>query len=523
MFRFHNLVVCLVAIVAAAGGAFAEDAAPSEEGFRPLFDGKSLAGWDGDPTFWRVEDGAITGETTAEHPTDKNTFLIWRGGELDDFELRLEYRLTNHNSGVQYRSWEEPGWVVGGYQADMVVDSADAPWSGILYEERGRGILAKRGEKVVIGADHKPQVVGSVGDPDELLSAVKNGEWNSYTITARGNHLTHAINGRATMDATDDDPAQRRRGGILALQLHVGPPMKVQFRAIRLKRLPMEDKKKIVFVASPRSHDFGSHENNAGCLLLAKCLRENVPRAHVVVSRDGWPKDSSALDNADALIVLADGAQANPILGRLDEVGRLVERGGGVAMLHWATGVPNGEPADKLRDWIGGVFEPFWSVNPFWTAQFTSLPDHPITRGVKPFALEDEWYYNIRFLKNRDAVTPILVAIPPDKTRKGPDGQYSGNEYVRSRLGKPEYVAWARVRPNGARGFGFTGGHWHVNWLDDNFRKLVLNAIVWVAKIDVPADGVPSKRPTRQEIEANQDEPKPAGYDESRLEALLAK
>lgn len=219
-----------------------------EAGFQPLFDGKTLDGWDGDPKFWRVADGAITGETTKDRPTKTNTFIVWKGGRVGDFELRFEYRLRNHNSGVQYRSWrgvkagdenaKPTDWIVGGYQADMVVDTATSPWSGILYEERGRGILAKRGQRVVIGPDHKPQVVASLGTAKELLDCVKRGEWKTYAVVARGNHLVHKINGRVMVDVVDNDPEKRRADGILAFQLHAGPPMKAQFRNIRLKKLP---------------------------------------------------------------------------------------------------------------------------------------------------------------------------------------------------------------------------------------------------------------------------------------------
>ena len=192
-------------------------------------------------------------------------------------------------------------------------------------------------------------------------------------------------------------------------------------------------------------------------------------------------------------------------------------------MLHYATGIFKGKQGDYFLDWTGGLFERDWSVNPHFNAEFTSLPDHPITRGVKPFAIEDEWYYNMRFPKDMSGVTPILAAIPPDATRKRPFGRYSGNAHVRARLGKPEYLAWVRVRPDGGRGFGFTGGHWQANWADDNFRKVVLNGIIWTAKLDIPADGVPSKRPTLAELEANLDEPKPKKHDNKRMEAILAR
>ena len=229
-------LVCTVGFLATGTTSAAEDNAA---GFVSIFDGKTLAGWEGDPQLWRVEDGAITGQTVADPPLKENIFLIWRQGELDDFELKVEFRMSGGNSGIQYRSFQDPKWarwVVGGYQAD--VDATDQ-YTGILYGERYRGILAKRGEKTVIGDDHKPKVVEKIGDRDALKSAIRKGEWNEFHIIARGNHLTHKINDRVMVEVTDEDKAMRRRGGILALQLHVGPPMKVQFRNIRLKRLPM--------------------------------------------------------------------------------------------------------------------------------------------------------------------------------------------------------------------------------------------------------------------------------------------
>ena len=232
-------IICLLAICFTA----ANTAIGAEKGFESLFDGKTLNGWDGDPKFWSVEDGAITGQTTKDNPTKTNTFVIHKGKPVEDFILRFDYRVRNHNSGVQYRSWREKDWVVGGYQGDMVVDTEQAPWSGILYEERGRGILAKRGEKVVIGANHKPKVVGSLGDAKELLKIVKQNEWKTFEVIARGNHLIHKINGRVMVDIVDKDPEKRRFSGILAFQLHAGPPMMAQFRNVRIKRLPAEKKK----------------------------------------------------------------------------------------------------------------------------------------------------------------------------------------------------------------------------------------------------------------------------------------
>jgi hypothetical protein len=177
----------------------------AEDGFRPIFDGKTLEGWDGNPDFWRVEDGVIVGQTTAEKPTKGNTFLIWRGGKPADFELKVEFQLVNGNSGIQVRSFEDPDnwgkWVIGGYQADM---ESSGRYMGIVYGERYRGILAMRGDKTVIGSDGKPTVVGKVGDPDELLGKIDLNGWNEYHIICRGWTISQKINGHTMAEITDE-------------------------------------------------------------------------------------------------------------------------------------------------------------------------------------------------------------------------------------------------------------------------------------------------------------------------------
>lgn len=161
-----------------------------------------------------------------------------------------------------------------------------------------------------------------------------------------------------------------------------------------------------------------------------------------------------------------------------------------------------GRTGDCYKDWIGGYYEPYWSANPYWTADFKTLPDHPVTRGVKPFAIYDHWYIHMRFRDDMAGVTPILTAVPPDSARSGPDGPHSGNPTIRAEKGEAEHVAWARVRPDGGRGFGITGCSIHWNWGNDDFRTLVLNAIAWVAQRDVPPGGVPSKAPSLEMLEA---------------------
>ena len=210
---------------------------------KQLFNGKDLTGWEGNAKLWSVQDGAITGKTTndGDAKIKHNTFLVWKGGTVGDFELTFKYRIEKGNSGLQYRSKELPagenGPIISGYQADF---EAGKTYSGILYEERGRGILAKRGEKVVIKEDAadpkkaKIEVTGSVGNSDEIQAAIKNEEWNDFKVIAKGGHLQHFINGKQTVDVTDETEVGAK-SGILALQIHAGPAMVVQFKDMLLK------------------------------------------------------------------------------------------------------------------------------------------------------------------------------------------------------------------------------------------------------------------------------------------------
>jgi hypothetical protein len=221
-------------------------AADGEDGFETLFDGETLKGWDGDPKLWNVVDGVIRGQTHEERPIDANQFLIW-DGEVDDFTLRLQFRIADRgigNSGVQYRSRRQPDagkWVIRGYQADI---ERSNKYMGILYEERGRGILALRGEEVVLEPSPNglaKKVIGSVGDPAEIVRGVRPGEWQDLEITAQGNDLVHKLNGVVAVHVTDQDSDDAAHRGLLALQLHRGPAMQIEFRSIRLKRLTPRD------------------------------------------------------------------------------------------------------------------------------------------------------------------------------------------------------------------------------------------------------------------------------------------
>jgi len=213
---------------------FVATTALAEDGFESLFDGKSMDGWKGKAEFWSVEDGALTGTTTPENPTKGNTFLIYQGDDVADFELRLKFKIEGGNSGIQYRSVHLGDSVVSGYQADI---DAAGKWVGILYEEKGRGILAKRGEHVKVDSDGKKSVIAKTAAEAEIAASIKKDDWNEYVLIAKGNELTQKLNGLVTIKLTDEQEDKRKASGILALQLHQGPPMKVQFKDIQLKRL----------------------------------------------------------------------------------------------------------------------------------------------------------------------------------------------------------------------------------------------------------------------------------------------
>lgn len=263
-------------------------------------------------------------------------------------------------------------------------------------------------------------------------------------------------------------------------------------------------KKKIIFIAGPDSHGKGEHEHNGGSTLLAKALNDSLPGVSATVVHNGWPKDESILNDADAIVFYCDGGGDHLALPHAPYLDKLAKKGVGIVNLHFALEVPQ-ESGKYLLDWIGGYFEINWSVNPVWEASFASFPDHPVSRGLKPFSITDEWYYHMRFPAGSKGITPILQALPPESTLNRPDGTHSNNPAVRDAVitkKEPQTLAWVFERPDGGRGFGFTGGHIHKNWQNDNFRKLVLNAIAWAAKANIPQDGVQSATPTENELNA---------------------
>ena len=226
------------------GGRGAGRGAPvsplEESGFHPIFDG-TLKGWDGNPDFWKVVNGVMTGETTADHQPKQNEFIIWRGGQPGDFELKLDYKLSGAdtgNSGIQYRSEELPDvarWVLKGYQADI---DARQVYTGQIYEERGRGFLALRGQFSYVGDGKKVGSISSLGDGDELKKIIKQDDFNEIHIVAKGNFIVQSINGHVMSMLLDDDRVGRRMGGVLGIQLHRTPgPLKIEAKNIRLKDL----------------------------------------------------------------------------------------------------------------------------------------------------------------------------------------------------------------------------------------------------------------------------------------------
>jgi hypothetical protein len=239
--KFTGALILSAAVLFPTNHLFAQEVEP---GFKSLFNGKDLTGWAGRPNHWSVEDGAITGQTTTENPAKGNNFLIAKKGEenmiVEDFEIRFSYKFTGDwgNSGLQYRSKDRGNFVVNGYQGDFEVGTT---YSGILYEEGGRGILAQRGQKVVIkevDGKTKPEVTGSVGDSKDIQATINKNGWNDYVIIAKGNHLQHFINGKQTVDVIDEQESKAAKSGILALQIHAGKdPMKIQFKNIRIKTL----------------------------------------------------------------------------------------------------------------------------------------------------------------------------------------------------------------------------------------------------------------------------------------------
>jgi type 1 glutamine amidotransferase len=279
-----------------------------------------------------------------------------------------------------------------------------------------------------------------------------------------------------------------------------------------------QDAKRVLLIAGKPSHPPRMHEFNAGVQLLSECMkgRTDIQVEYVL---NGWPKDEAIFDNVSAVVFYMDGGGGHEAVQesgrRLQMIEKLSERGVGIGCMHFAVEIVPNQAGKEFKRWIGGHYEHMFSCNPIWEPVFNSFPDHPIANGVKPFEIKDEWYFNMRFVAdiagNQPGVsenmkfTPILVATPSDDVRDGPYVYPAGPyPHIEANKGRAEAMMWAVERPNGGRGFGFTGGHFHDNWGNESFRKVVLNAMLWLAKVDVPAQGVESVV-TKEQLDANLD------------------
>jgi len=276
--------------------------------------------------------------------------------------------------------------------------------------------------------------------------------------------------------------------------------------------------KKLVLIAGKPSHPARMHEFNAGVQLLADCLKDQ-PGIDVKVVLSGWPKDEAIFEGAAAVVFYMDGGPRHEVVQegnrRLDMVDGWAKSGMGLGFMHYGVEIVPKQAGDQFKRWIGGHYENSFSCNPIWSPKFDSFPDHPITRGVKPFEAKDEWYFNMRFAEGfagdksntqgKMKFWPILVAKPSDDVRNGPyvypRGPY---KHIQDDKGRAEAMMWAVEREDTGRGFGFTGGHFHDNWANDNYRKTVLNALLWIAKVEVPKEGVESSV-SKEQLDANLD------------------
>lgn len=277
-------------------------------------------------------------------------------------------------------------------------------------------------------------------------------------------------------------------------------------------------KKKLIIIAGKPSHPPRMHEFNAGVQLLTKCLQDQKQlETHFVLN--GWPNDESIFDGAAGVVFYMDGGAGHEVVKedgrRMKLVDEWAKKGVGIGCMHYGVEIVPAQAGAEFKRWIGGHYEHMFSCNPIWQPSFAQFPEHPITRGVKPFTISDEWYFNMRFVSdiagNEAAVSdgmkfiPILVAVPSDDVRDGPyvypQGPYS---HIEANSKRAEAMMWAVERTDGGRGFGFTGGHFHDNWKNDDFRKVVLNGMLWLCKVDVPKDGVVSQV-TEEDINANLD------------------
>ena len=268
-------------------------------------------------------------------------------------------------------------------------------------------------------------------------------------------------------------------------------------------------KKKLVLLAGSPSHGPLEHEFNAGTRLIEKCLSQ-VEGLELSFHTGGWPADEKVFDGADGILSYCDGGKGHPFLrgNHLEVIGKLMKQGVGLMCCHYSVEVPADIGSKEFQEGIGGRPEHKEPGKPLWSAEVKEVPTHPHTSGGKAFPVRREWYFNMRFRAELKGVTPILSAKPSDAVREGPyvypKGPY---KHIQEAKGRAESMMWAVERADGGRGVGFTGGHFHKNWADDNYRKVVLNALFWICKMDIPKEGVAS-RVTEEDLVKNLD-PKP--------------
>lgn len=287
----------------------------------------------------------------------------------------------------------------------------------------------------------------------------------------------------------------------------------------------------ILFLSGPNSHAWGQHKHLAGSTLLCESLNETPGIAAEVVT--AWP-EATTLAKADALVIYADGWHAHPANDKLAELEAFMNAGKGLVALHWATGIQATDPEAKdqgndprrkqWRELMGADFEAYYAISNFWKADFSKPTDHAVMRGVKPFSLYDECYFHLRECGHDHGKVERLWSVnPPAETIEPGLSPYRGNDHARAAVNErkeEQYVAWAFPRPKGGRAFGFTGGHFHWSWANDEARKLVLNGILWSAGGEVPAQGVASKTPDAKRMLAGLPDKNP-GWTEAALQKAL--
>ena len=461
-----------------------------------LFDGTSADGFEGG----RLLDGGLLGVGC----DSKQRF--------SDHRLHLEFR-TPFQPAARGQGRGNSGVYVQGRYECQVLDS--------------------------FGLDGKQNECGGVYSIAAPLvnACLPPGQWQTYDIqftAARWKGLEKVQDARMTVHLNGvlvhDDvalthpttAAKRKESdskGGLYLQDHGNP---VAYRNIWVVEEDPARTRKVVFVSGGPSHGYASHEHKAGCMLLADAMNNSGLPVETEVHVQ-WPQDPAAIAGADVLVCFADGGGRHPFMRHMEELAPEMARGLSLVCIHYAVEVPKGTPGDRFVDWLGGYFETHWSVNPHWTAKFEAIPDHPIGRGVQPFAINDEWYFHMRFPRGMTNVTPILSATAPEATMRRKDGPHSGNPAVRAAVAaeEPQHVGWAFQRPDGGRAFGFTGAHVHWNWGHRDFRTVVLNAIAWCAHLDVPEDGVKSATLDLGALQANQAGKPGKNFDAARVEELL--